>query len=227
MARPMKNLSGGLGAGFRQRYLEVVASIYIYNEHRGYTSLDRVLEAVRKLFPGDTDFIAAIERHRDDERKHYVMFKRWFELQGRMPLAVNRDYGHIDRFVGWVFGTTIDDLDTAAVASDPSAFERLCRVISLTEQRGLVQVESVLRNRIIRSDPVMTRIFQIVHRDEPSHFEPYCEWLAQRGRPQSMRSELMADWCIHKLLMLVKLPTLFLAFGAARMQRWPDAAEIA
>ena len=34
-------------AAFRARFLEVLASIYIYNEHRGYTSLDRVLEAVR------------------------------------------------------------------------------------------------------------------------------------------------------------------------------------
>ena len=33
-------------AAFRARFLDVLASIYIYNEHRGYTSLDRVLEAV-------------------------------------------------------------------------------------------------------------------------------------------------------------------------------------
>ena len=34
-----------------RRYLEVVASIYIYNEHRGYTAIDRVLEAVRAPLP--------------------------------------------------------------------------------------------------------------------------------------------------------------------------------
>lgn len=68
---------------FRRRFLDVLASIYIYNEHRGYTSLDRVLEAVRVRCPDDPDFIAAIEKHRADERKHYVMFRRWFELQGR------------------------------------------------------------------------------------------------------------------------------------------------
>ena len=34
-------------AWFRRRYLDLLGSIYIYNEHRGYTSIDRVLEAVR------------------------------------------------------------------------------------------------------------------------------------------------------------------------------------
>ena len=32
---------------FRDRYLDLLGSIYIYNEHRGYTAIDRVLEAVR------------------------------------------------------------------------------------------------------------------------------------------------------------------------------------
>jgi hypothetical protein len=44
---------------FRTRYLDLLGSIYIYNEHRGYTSIDRVLEAVRSRTPEDRDFIAA------------------------------------------------------------------------------------------------------------------------------------------------------------------------
>lgn len=36
---------------FRRRYLDVVGSIYIYNEHRGYTAIDRVIEAVRERSP--------------------------------------------------------------------------------------------------------------------------------------------------------------------------------
>ena len=31
----------------RRRYLDLLGSIYIYNEHRGYTAIDRVLVAVR------------------------------------------------------------------------------------------------------------------------------------------------------------------------------------
>ena len=91
-------------AWFRRRYLDLLGSIYIYNEHRGYTAIDRVLEAVRARSPDDRAFIAAIEKHRADERKHYVMFRRWFELQGKMPLSVDRTCGHIDRFVEIMFG---------------------------------------------------------------------------------------------------------------------------
>ena len=34
--------------------------------------------------------------------------------------------------------------------------------------------------------------------------------------------EQLADWCIHKVLMLVKLPALFLDAGCERLERWPD-----
>ena len=136
----------GIGAAFGARYREVVASIYIYNEYRGYTSLDRVLEAARLCCADQPGFIAEIEKHRRDERKHYVLFKRWFERQGRMPIAVDRGFGHIDRFIRFTFGRSIDELDTAAVMADPALFEKLCRVIVLTEQRGLRQVEQLLGN---------------------------------------------------------------------------------
>ena len=66
-------------AWFARRYLDLLGSIYIYNEHRGYTAIDRVLEAIRARSPDDHELIAAVESHRADERKHYVMFRRWFE----------------------------------------------------------------------------------------------------------------------------------------------------
>lgn len=116
---------------FQARYLDVLASIYLYNEYRGYTALDRVIEAVRLRCPDDPQFTAEVIRHRADERKHYVMFKRWFELQGRMPLRLDTRFGHIDRFIQWVFGCSIDQLDTGNVVADPAEFERLCRVIML------------------------------------------------------------------------------------------------
>ena len=86
-------------AALRRRYLDVLASVYIYNEHRGYSSLDRVLEAVRAKYPEDLAFIAKVEKHRADERKHYVMFRRYFESLGRMPYEVDRTCGHIDRLI--------------------------------------------------------------------------------------------------------------------------------
>ncbi len=222
-----RSSQGGIGAASRDRYLEVVASIYLYNEHRGYTALDRVLEAARARCPGEAEFIEAVASHRADERKHYLMFKRWFERRGRMPLAVDRSCGHIDHFIQRIFGCKIDDLDTAAVIADGTAFERLCRIIMLTEQRGFAQVEVLLGNRMILADPVMTRIFTIIHADEPSHFLPYQHWLERQGQVQGRWNERLADWSIHKLLMLVKLPVLFFNRGAKRLESWPDAGELA
>ncbi|WP_273878615.1 hypothetical protein, partial [Serratia liquefaciens] len=81
-----------------------------------------------------------------DERKHYIMFRRWFELRGVMPLKVDRTCGHIDRFVEIMFRRTIDELDTQAIIANDRLFERLCRVISLTEQRGHKQVHVLLNH---------------------------------------------------------------------------------
>ena len=154
---------------FRERYLDLLGSIYVYNEHRGHTAIDRVLEAVRARSPDDVELIAAIERHRADERKHYLMFRRWFELRGTMPIAVDRTCGHIDRFVEIMFRSTIDRLDTRAVIADDALFERLCRVISLTERRGHRQVEILLRHPLVRDDRMLMEVFRIIRDVEPSH----------------------------------------------------------
>src|SRR5213596_3665014 len=106
-------LPGGcMSEWYGRRYLDLLGSIYIYNEHRGYTAIDRVLEAVRARSPDEIEFISSIEKHRADERKHYLMFRRWFEKRGEMPLFVDRTCGHIDRFVEIMFRSTIDRLDT-------------------------------------------------------------------------------------------------------------------
>ena len=213
----------GLHTAFRRRFLDVLASIYIYNEHRGYTSLDRVLEAVRARCPDDADFIRAVEKHRADEEKHYRMFKRWFELRGTMPLKVDRTCGHIDHFIESAFGCAIEDLDTEAIVADPAAFERLCRVIMITERRGMSQVETLLRNPHIRSDKAMTRIFEVVERDEPSHWMPYDTWLRAHGRRAAATwRERWTDYWIHKSLMLAKLPAVFLDRRNPRLTAWPD-----
>ena len=216
----------GLASAFRVRFLDVLASIYLYNEHRGYTSLDRVLEAVRARCPDDAAFIAEVEKHRADEYKHYRMFRRWFELQGRMPLKVDRTCGHIDHFIESVFGCTIDNLDTAKIVASGDEFEKLCRVIMITEQRGMAQVEVLLKNPHIRSDKAMTRIFEVVERDEPDHWQPYDRWLRTHGRrPKPQLRELWTGFWIHKSLMLAKLPAVFVNRRAPRLTAWPDEDE--
>lgn len=212
-------------AAFRRRYLDLLASIYIYNEHRGYTSIDRVLEAVRARAPDDHALIKAIELHRADERKHYVMFKRWFELQGKMPLKVDRTCGHIDRFVEIMFGHTIDNLDTQRVIAEDDQFEKLCRVISLTEKRGFRQVEILLRHPLVRDDKVMMKIFRIVHKDEPSHWAPYDGWLKANGKREPKWWERAIDTFIHSELLFLKLPILFVNIWMPRRTEWADAHD--
>ena len=217
-----KSAGGAFSGGFRDRYLDVLASVYLYNEHRGYTALDRVLDAVRVVCPHDAAFIAAIAKHRADEHKHYQMFRRWFTLQKRMPIALDRSVGHIDRFILKAFGCEIDELDTEAIVATPDAFEKLCRIIVLTEQRGLAQVEVLLGNRYVQSDPAMARIFQIIHKDEPDHFLPYQDWLKRENRAPPRWSERLTDFWIHRALIFVKIPALFLNPSLPRMAHWPD-----
>lgn len=212
-------------AAFRRRYLDLLASIYIYNEHRGYTSIDRVLQAVRAREPGNLQLIADIEKHRADERKHYVMFKRWFEINGKMPLKVDRTCGHIDRFVEIVFRKTIDELDTDKIIAEDDEFEKLCRVISLTEQRGFKQVEILLKHPLVRDDKVMMKIFQVVHRDEPSHWAPYDGWLKANGKRDPKWWERAIDTFIHSELLFLKLPILFLNAWMPRRTDWADAHD--
>jgi len=212
-------------AWFRDRYLDLLGSIYIYNEHRGYTAIDRVLEAVRARSPGDHQFIAAIEKHRADERKHYLMFRRWFEKQGKMPLLVDRTCGHIDRFVEIMFRQTIDHMDTQAVIDDDRQFEKLCRVISLTEKRGYKQVEILLDHPLVKHDPGLIKIFKVVERDEPDHWTPYDDWLRRNGKREPKWWERAIDTFIHSELLFLKLPVLFLNFGMPRRAEWADADE--
>jgi hypothetical protein len=212
-------------AWYRRRYLDLLGSIYIYNEHRGYTAIDRVLEAVKTRWPNDQVLIAAVEKHRADEHKHYLMFRRWFERRGMKPLAIDGACGHIDRFVQIMFGSRIDDLDPRAVIDRDDLFERMCRVISLTEQRGHRQVHVLLRHPLVRSDAQLTKIFRIIEQDEPSHWAPYDRWLAKHGRRPPRWWERAIDSAIHAELLFLKLPLLFLAWRTQRLARWPDESE--
>ncbi|MGZ2412737.1 hypothetical protein ACUXST_002166 [Sphingomonas sp. F9_3S_D5_B_2] len=210
---------------YRRRYLDLLGSIYIYNEHRGYTAIDRVLAAVRARWPEDHVLIARIQQHRADERKHYLMFRRWFERRGVMPMAVDRTCGHIDRFVGIMFGSAIDDLDPLEIVGRDDLFERMCRVISLTEKRGHRQVEILLRHPVVGADQTLMKIFRIIEQDEPSHWAPYDDWLRAHGRRQSSWWERAIDTFIHSELLFLKLPVLFASPRLGRRTNWPDEVD--
>ncbi len=171
-----RDAGGAPAARLRRRYLDVLGSIYIYNEHRGYTALDRA-------------------------------------------------FGHIDRFIEIMFGKTIDELDTLEVIHSDAQFEKLCRIISLTERRGHRQVDILLRNPLVRSDRILTRIFEIIEKDEPSHWAPYDGWLEANAKRRPRWWERAIDSFIHGELLVLKLPLLFLTPRLGRRAAWPDADD--
>ena len=209
----------------QRRYLDLIGSIYIYNEHRGYTAIDRVLTAVRTRWPDNLALIGEIEKHRADEEKHYLMFRRWFERRGVMPFKIDRTCGHIDRFIEIMFRSRIDELEPERMIGDEALFARLCRIISLTERRGYRQVDTLLRNRIVQSDRGLMKIFRIIEADEPSHWAPYDKWLLANSKRDPAWWERALDGMIHSELLLVKLPLLFFNSRLARRTDWADAAD--
>lgn len=204
---------------FTSRYTTVLASVYLYNEYRGYTQLERLLGALREKYPSEHEFIAAVGKHTDDERKHYLMFRHYFESRGEMPLEVRSSSGYIDRMVSVIFGTDIDELNTKEVVADDKKFFRLCRLIMITEFRGMKQVETILKSRLIRGNGELQRIFKIIERDEPTHWQPYQKWLRTHGSHEVTFGERITDLITHYSLMMVKLPLLFSnPFGKRRKE---------
>ncbi len=212
-----------------QRYLELLCSVYLYNEHRGYRGLDRVLDGVRQMasrgtLPEGEAFIARVAKHRADERRHYVMFRRWFERRGVMPFDVGHA-GHIDGIIQVFFGRAIDDLEPTPFVDDEARFAQLCRAIALTERRGMAQVRQFQSEPVVQADGHLMKIFKVVERDEPSHWEPYEDWLAARGRPRSRWRERVGDTAAHVVLVAGKFPFMLFNPWLPRRADWPDDGE--
>ena len=180
---------------------------------------------MKARWPDDKAFIAEIEKHRADERKHYLLFRRWFQKRGLMPLMVDRTCGHIDRLVRLTFGCHVDDLDQDEVTGDHEQFARLCRVIVLTEQRGMRTVETLLQSRLIHGDERLLKIFDVIEEDEPSHWAPYEGWLKRNRGGEPRWNERIADKIVHATMLLVKLPALYLNPFVRRRGEWPDASD--
>jgi hypothetical protein len=206
------------------RFHDIVLSVYIFNEHRGYTHLDELVRAFARKYPDDLAILRAVKKHAQDERNHYDMFRRWFDEKGRMPLQVSEGYGYCDLIVHSMMGRRLSDLDPNEVVADEQMFFRLCRLIMITEMRGMKQVDSVIRSPLVRCDPRLIEIFQIIKRDEPSHCYPYQAWLKKHGQHLPSTREVLADTWVHYSLMLFKLPFLYVSFWLGRRRSYPCGA---
>ncbi|MFT7619250.1 MAG: hypothetical protein ACI97A_002900 [Planctomycetota bacterium] len=206
------------------RLHDVLLSVYIFNEHRGYIHLDQLAEAFAKRYPNDTKILAAVRKHARDERRHYEMFRQWFDDKGRMPLEVSHRYGYCDLIVQALMGEPLSELDPSEVIADDQKFYRLCRLIMVTEMRGMEQVDVALGSSLLRRDPALVTIFEIIKKDEPSHCYPYQTWLKLHDQHLPSRMERLADSWVHYSLTLVKLPLLFLSFWLPRRDDYPCGA---
>lgn len=208
-----------------RRYLELLCSVYLYNEHRGYTGLDRILAAIRETHAPDDPFIARVEKHRADEHKHYVMFKRWFERRGVMPYEVGRT-GQIDGIIQMFFGSDIEALEVNPFLANDERFAQLCRAIILTERRGMEQVREFMASPAVQADAHLVKIFKVVERDEPSHWEPYEDWLRAHGQPVSRRRERIADSAAYAATVFAKFPFMLANPRLPRRTDWPDGGTV-
>ena len=83
----------------------------------------------------------------------------------------------------------------------------------------------LLANGFVRGDPVLRRIFDIIRKDEPSHWAPYEGWLRKNRKRDSRWWERVIDGFIHSELLFLKLPFLFLNPWVPRRTDWADAGE--
>lgn len=204
-----------------RRYHRVLASVYLYNEYRGYRELERLLAAIKAKFPDEEQFIADVTKHTEDERKHYLMFRHYFESRKEYPLQIERSNGYIDRFVQLIFRKNLDDLDPEIVLANDSEFFKLCRLVMITEFRGMKQVDSLLKSPLIKASDELVRIFKIIERDEPTHCFPYQRWLQTKGSHEPGLRERITDWWIHYSLIVIKFPLVYLNPFSKGLSKFP------
>jgi len=53
----------GSSSRFQNRFSDVIASVYLHNEHAGWQGLERLLQAIREKMPGEREFISVVARH--------------------------------------------------------------------------------------------------------------------------------------------------------------------
>lgn len=200
-----------------ERFKDLILSVYLYNEWRGYTQLENeLIPYLEKSGQVDASLLTSIRKHAGDEKKHYLMFKSYFLGTGRMPFQVSKSVGYFDFLSHLVIGNMEKALEGA------SGFARICRAILVTEARGLTQIGDVLTWSSFQKDERLSSIFKVIEKDEPSHFKPYEEWLKRKALKGPGLFYRGADLFAHYFIGLVIIPLHFLNFRLKRLERFPD-----
>ena len=204
----------------RNRLHDVIASVYLYNEYTGYVELEKLITAIQARYPEEKEFIQAVIKHYDDEKKHYLMFRNYFKKRNRYPFKIGATYGYVDLFINHIFKKPIEDLEREELIEDEALFFKLCRLIMMTEFRGMRQVDRLLKSPFIEEGSTLYRIFKVIERDEPSHCYPYQYWLKKHNSHLPHFQERITDLWIHYSLVLVKIPLLFLNVKLPRINKF-------
>jgi len=72
---------------------------------------------------------------------------------------------------------------------------------------------------------MLMKMFRIIEQDEPSHWQPYDDWLAANGVRNAKWWERAVDSFIHSELLFLKLPFLFVHPRLKRSTRFADQGE--
>ena len=199
------------------RLHDVIASVYIYNEFTGYKELEKLIIALETNYSEEKEFIEAVKKHYDDEQKHYLMFRNYFKSKNIFPFKIDKAYGYIDLFINHVFKKPIDELNHQEIIQNKDSFFKLCRLIMLTEFRGMKQVNLLLKGPLLNNSSNLKKIFKVIERDEPSHCYPYQYWLKKHGTHLPQLQEKLTDLWIHYSLTFIKIPFLFFNCKLKRM----------
>lgn len=199
------------------RLHDVIASVYLYNEYTGYKELEKFQIAIEINYPEEKDFINAVKKHYEDEQKHYLIFRNYFKSKNIFPFKIDKTYGYIDLFINHIFNKPIEELNHDEIIHNKHLFFKLCRLIMLTEFRGMKQVDLLLKGPLIKNNISLKKIFKVIERDEPSHCYPYQYWLKKHSAHQPQIQEKLTDLWIHYSLTFIKIPFLFLNFRLKRM----------
>lgn len=198
-----------------QRFQDLILSIYLYNEKRGYTEVERLAETL-PAHGFESGFISAVRKHAADEKAHYNLFRAYFEKTGRPPYQIGSFAGYFDRAFKNIWGQWTWEVDLSAIAGNRKQFSRLCRTIFLAELRGIQQVNWVLRLPWVKKNPDIKSIFERVRKDEPSHIVPYRRYLRRWDRDIPTPWEKICDLYVHLTLSYMIVPVLFLNPGLKR-----------
>lgn len=205
-----------------QKLHDIIASVYLYNEYTGYIELEKLIVGLEKHYPEEKEFIRDVKKHYEDEKKHYLMFRHYFKKRNVMPYTIDKTHGYVDLFVEHIFKKPIEELNHNDIINNKQSFFKLCRLVMMTEFRGMKQVHSLLKNPLIKRNNTLFKIFKVIERDEPSHCYPYLYWLKKFKSHSPDFQEKITDLWIHYSLLFLKIPLLFLNFNLKRVDIFYD-----